>query len=70
MPKKRNHLDLEVVTKMIQDVVEKNKLEGLAKLLVALQSEYIEVCILATDGKFDPDSWSHKRVLNFLTKGE
>ena len=66
---KRDSQDLNKVVKMILHMVEKDRTSTLAQILINLQAEYIEVCTLATDGEFDPDSWSHKHVLDFLTKG-
>jgi len=66
---KRESQDLIKVVKMIEHMVETDRVTALAKILISLQSEYIDVCILSTDGEFNPDSWSHKNVLDFLTKG-
>ena len=66
---KRDSQDLNKVVKMIEHMVETDRLPALAKILISLQSEYIDVCLLSTDGEFNPDSWSHKKVLDLLTKG-
>jgi hypothetical protein len=41
----------------------------IAAILLKLQSEYVDIALLATDGHYDQATWTHKNVLDFLTKG-
>ena len=61
---------LEAVVFMIEHMVDKGRVEALAKILLRLQEEYIEIATLSTDGEYSSDRWSHDDLLNFLTQGE
>ena len=41
----------------------------IAAVLLKLQAEYVDIALLATDGHYDQATWTHKNVLDFLTKG-
>jgi len=57
---------LKAMIDLVEDCVQKNQIELLAKILAKLQWEYIEVCELATDGDYQV-TWSHQAVLDYLT---
>ena len=60
----------EAVVAMIKYMVDKNRLTYLAKVFLRLQDEYLEIATLATDGEFDSEQWTHKNLMDFLTKGK
>ncbi len=70
-----NDKELEKMAKVIADLIKVDDINvdpflGIAAILLKLQSEYVEVALLATDGNYDQTTWTHKNVLDFLTKGE
>ena len=66
--------DLEKMAKVISAFVDGTDVDidpflGIAAILLKLKSEYVEVALLATDGHYDQETWTHKNVLDFLTEG-
>ena len=57
------------VQRMVDECVKKKQTEFLAKLILKLQKDYIEVAALASDGQYQ-ETWTHKKLLDYLTKGE
>ena len=51
---------------LIEDCVHNNKIEFLAKLIIKLESEYIDIARLATDDNYQ-SNWTHLQVLDYLT---
>jgi len=63
---KINEYDITAMLAVVEDCVQKNKLEFLANVICKLQAEYQEVCQLSTDGEYQL-TWTHKQVLDYLT---
>ena len=61
--------NLKRMTKLIQNFVSSDEIKIIASLLIKLQMDYTDLARLATDDKYDPNTWTHKDVLDFLTKG-
>lgn len=61
---------IDTIEAMVLYMIENQKERQLAKILVDLQEQYAEIATLSTDGSFDPSRWTHKNLLDFLTKGE
>ena len=62
------------MAKVLANLVEGNDINidpfiGIAAILLKLQSEYIEIALLSTDGRYNQEEWTHKDVLDFLTQG-
>lgn len=57
---------LKETIKLIEDCVHDNKIEFLAKLIIKLESEYIDIARLATDDNYQ-SNWTHLQVLDYLT---
>ena len=57
------------VLKMVEECIKKKEIKFLAKLILKLQKDYIEIAALASDGQYQ-ETWSHKKLLDYLTKGE
>ena len=51
-------------------MIKEGRIPKIARILVNMQEEYIELAILCTDGEYDPEEWTHHDLLDFLTKGE
>ena len=61
---------VETIILMIEFLVEQGKIETLAVLLIKQHFEYTQLAKLATDGEYDEDEWTHKNVMDFVTKGD
>lgn len=61
--------NLKRMTKLIQNFVSSDEIKIIASLLIKLQMDYTDLARLATDDQYDPNTWTHKDVLDFLTKG-
>ena len=61
--------ELESITHLVQALVRKGKSATVAALIIRLQMDYLQLAILSTDGEYDAKVWTHKDVLDFLTKG-
>lgn len=57
------------VLKMVQECIKKKEIKFLAKLILKLQKDYIEIAKLSSDGRYK-ESWTHAKLLDYLTKGE
>lgn len=57
---------LQEVIKLIDEHIVQNKIEFLAKIIITLQENYIDVATLSTDGNYN-EQWTHERVLDYLT---
>jgi len=57
------------VLKMVQVCIKKKEIKFLAKLILKLQKDYIEVAKLSSDGRYK-ETWTHAKLLDYLTKGE
>ena len=64
-----NQKELNQVISMVQECVTKENVELLAKILIVMKTEYLELAYLATDGEYK-EGWTHTRIMDFLTKGE
>lgn len=70
----QNPENLEKIAKLLADSTVGDDLDvtsfyTIAAILLKLQAEYVQIAILATDGYYDQATWTHKNVLDFLTKG-
>jgi hypothetical protein len=66
--------DLERMAKVLANLVDGSDINidpfiGIAAILLKLQAEYVEIALLSTDGRYDQEQWTHRDVLDFLTKG-
>jgi hypothetical protein len=61
-----NSRSLAEILDIIEDCMHSNKLEFLAKLILKLESEYIEIARITTDDNYD-SKWTHKEVLDYIT---
>jgi len=61
-----NNRSLQDTINLIEECMHSNKIEFLAKLIIKLESEYIEIARIATDDNYQPD-WTHTKVLDYLT---
>jgi len=59
-----------VLSSMIGQLVSKGNQEFVARILVRLQLEYMELARLATDGEYEAGDWTHRDVMDFLTTGQ
>lgn len=57
---------LQEVIQLIDECIVQNKVEFLAKLIITLQENYVEVSTLSTDGNYN-EQWTHKQVLDYIT---
>ncbi len=57
---------LQEVIQLIDECIVQNKVEFLAKLIVTLQENYVDIATLSTDGNYH-EQWTHKQVLDYLT---
>ena len=65
-----NYADIEAVMVLIDELVNQGKTATVAALVIRLQMDYLNLATLSTDGEYDPNLWTHKDVMNFLTKGD
>ena len=56
------------ISKLLQKCIKEKETDIIVKLKLRLQKDYIEMALLATDGQYK-EHWSHKKVLDYLTKG-
>ena len=61
---------LETIVLMIEHLIKTGQTETLAVLLMKQHLEYTQLAKLATDGEYDANTWTHKNVMDFVTKGE
>lgn len=64
-----DYLELESITHLVEVLVKKGRSATVAALILRLQMDYLQVATLSTDGEYDSKVWTHKDVLDFLTKG-
>ena len=57
------------VLKMVEECIKKKETKFLAKLILKLQKDYIEVAKLSSDGRYK-ETWTHAKLLDYLTRGE
>jgi hypothetical protein len=57
------------VKSMVDECVKKGQTGFLSKLILKLQKDYIELAHLSSDGQYE-DTWTHKNLLDYLTRGE
>jgi hypothetical protein len=57
------------VLKMVEACIKKKETAFLAKLILKLQKDYLEVAKLSSDGRYK-ETWTHANLLDYLTKGE
>ena len=62
------------MAKVLANLVEGNDINidpflGIAAILLKLQAEYVEIALLSTDGRYNQETWTHRDILDFLTKG-
>lgn len=67
MPRKNKDKDLEALREVVYECINTNNIEFVVQLLHKLQSEYNEVATLSTFGSYEKN-WSHKKVLDYITK--
>lgn len=67
MPRKKKPKDIESLREFVYECITTNNEEFLVKLLSNLQSEYEEIATLSTLGNYRKN-WSHKKVLDYITK--
>tara|TARA_Y100000296_G_C5063638_1_gene201178 strand:+ start:382 stop:612 length:231 start_codon:yes stop_codon:yes gene_type:complete len=63
-----NQKELNQVAHLIQECIKKENVELIAKILIVMKTEYLELAYLATDGEYK-EGWTHTDIMNFLTKG-
>lgn len=51
---------------MVDECIVQGKVEFIAKLIMKLQEDYVEVSTLSTDGNYN-EQWTHQQVLDYLT---
>ena len=61
---------IDTIEAMVRYMIDNKKERQIAKIMVELQQEYVELATLCTDGSFNPNRWTHRNLLDFLTKGE
>ena len=61
---------VEALAVLIKTLSDQGRGSFIAKLLVKLQLEYVDLAMLATDGEYVAEEWTHNEVMDFLTKGE
>lgn len=59
--------NLDAVRELVHDAINTNSIEFLVKLIHNLQTEYVELAELSTLAQYKP-TWSHKKVLDYVTK--
>ena len=64
-----NQKELDQVAHLIQECITKENVELIAKILIVMKTEYLELAYLATDGEYK-EGWTHTDIMDFLTKGE
>ena len=64
-----DYSELESITHLVEVLVKKGRSATVAALILRLQMDYLQVATLSTDGEYDSKVWTHKDVLDFLTKG-
>ena len=64
-----DYSELESITHLVEVLVKKGRSATVAALILRLQMDYLQVATLSTDGEYDAKVWTHKDVLDFLTKG-
>ena len=62
--------DLKKMIKLVESCISTDEIKIIASILIKLQTEYNELARLATDDYYEPHRWTHKDVLDFLTKGD
>lgn len=67
MAKRKKTKDLDSLREVVYECINTNNIEFLVKLLHTMQEEYNEIAQLSTFGEYK-SSWSHKRVLDYITK--
>lgn len=67
MPRRKKPQDIDSLREVINECIGTNNVEFLVQLLDRLQTEYNEIAELSTLGKYKK-SWSHKKVLDYITK--
>lgn len=59
--------NLDAVRDLVNESIRTNSIEFLVMLINNLQKEYVELAELATLSQYKP-TWSHKKVLDYVTK--
>lgn len=67
MPRRKKIDNLDSLREVINECINTNNIEFLVQLLHNLQTEYNEIAELSTFGEYKK-SWSHKKVLDYITK--
>jgi hypothetical protein len=67
MPRKKKIDNLDSLREVVNECISTNNIEFLIQLLHKLQTEYNEIAKLSTLGSYK-ESWSHKKVLDYITK--
>ena len=62
--------DLKRMITLVESCVSADDIKLIASILIKIQTEYNDLARLATDDHYDPYEWTHKDVLDFLTKGD
>lgn len=57
------------LSKILQNLISSGKSEFVARVVIRLQLDYIELARLTTDDQYDV-KWTHTKLMDFLTKGE
>jgi flagellar biosynthesis/type III secretory pathway ATPase len=67
MPRRKKIDNLDSLREVVNDCINTNNTEFLIQLLHRLQTEYNEIAKLSTLGNYR-EGWSHKKVLDYITK--
>ena len=62
--------DLKRMIKLVESCISTDEIKLIASILIKIQTEYNDLARLATDDHYDPHEWTHKDVLDFLTRGD
>ena len=62
--------DLKRMIKLVESCISTDEIKIIASILIKIQMEYNYLARLATDDHYDPHMWTHKDVLDYLTKGD
>lgn len=57
---------LQEIIQLVDECIVQGKVEFIAKLIMKLQEDYVEVSTLSTDGNYN-EQWTHQQVLDYLT---
>jgi len=67
MPRRKKIDNVDSLREVVNDCINTNNIEFLIQLLHRLQTEYNEIAKLSTFGNYR-EGWSHKKVLDYITK--